>query len=85
MEQRTVGRFVLQGGRRQLDEMSELLNSECYKSKKFKKYFYVWVHYDTGVYFFPKEKYFVSRDGETNYAVALLQYGASLEGEIYGK
>lgn len=85
MEQRTIGRFVLQGGKNQLNEMSELLDFEFYESEKFKKYFYVWVHCGTGIYFFPREKYFVSRDGETNYVVALLQYGAGLKGEIYGK
>ena len=83
-ETREIFGYVLTGTKNQLDEMKELLNYERYYDKKFTKYFHVWKHYGTGVYFFPKEKYFKAKkfsDGTyiTSYIAALLRYGAGIE------
>lgn len=83
LETRKVFDFVLTGTKKQLDEMYDLLDYERYYDKRFSKYFHVWKRYGTGVYFFPKEKYFkakVYKDGyETSYVAALLRYGANID------
>lgn len=56
---------------KQLNEMYDLLNYEDYDKKRFSHYFHVWVHEGTGVYWFPKEKYY---GGTTPYAIALIHY-----------
>ena len=64
----------------ELDKIEKLMESEEYYKKDFLEYFHVWVQEGVGVFYFPKEKYFVSRSGISNYAIALLQYGASVRG-----
>ena len=77
MEREIFG-YHLKGTDKQLDEMYDLLNREDYTSSKFQHYFYVWVHEGTGVYWFPKERYFVSFRGERHYPIALFYYGIPL-------
>jgi hypothetical protein len=82
-ETREIFSYVLTGTKHQLDEMKELLNYENYYDKKITKYFHVWKHYGTGIFYFPKEKYFKAKkfsDGtyETNYVAALFRYGTNV-------
>ena len=64
----------------ELDHIEELwLKAEYYK-EEFQKYFHVWIQEGVGVFFFIKEKYFVSRNGVANYAIAMLQYGGNIRG-----
>lgn len=78
MEREIFG-YTLKGTEKQLDEMYDLFNREDYTTAGFQHYFYVWVNEGTGVYFFPKERYFVSDyHGERHYAIALLNYGGRL-------
>lgn len=71
---KTIFGYQLKGTESQLNEMYDLLNCEDYESKKFVKYFYVWVSEGSGVFYFPKERYYA---GEQSYAIALLKYGAT--------
>lgn len=64
----------------ELDHIEELMSKEEYYKEEFQKYFHVWVQESVGVFYFPKEKYFVSRNGIANYAIALLQYGGNVRG-----
>ena len=57
-----------------LDSIEKHMTEEDYMSEDFRKYFNVWKANGTSVYYFPKERYFESRDGVKNYAIALLQY-----------
>ena len=84
MTTKIMGDYEIKGTEKQVNEiyhmyMFESLNRRTFKM--YKKYFNIWVHNGTGIYAFPKEKYFVSRKGETNYAVALLQYGSNADVE----
>lgn len=76
MEKRKIYSYTLKGTKKQLDEMQECMNQECYETKTFQKYFYIWVFAGLGRCYFPKEKYFVERDGETHYAIALINYAS---------
>lgn len=68
-ETREIYGWKLKGTPLQLNEMHELLNFEAYYTKPFSKYFHVWVSTDnTGVHWFPKEKYYA---GEEEYIHAL--------------
>ena len=62
----------------EVDAIEKHMTNEDYLSEDFKKYFHVWLRKNVGVYYFIKEKYFVSRGNVTNYAIALLEYGASM-------
>lgn len=64
----------------ELDHIEELMNKAEYYKEEFQKYFHVWIQEGVGVFFFIKEKYFVSRNGVANYAIAMLQYGGNIRG-----
>lgn len=64
----------------ELDKIEQLMEKEEYYREEFQNYFHVWVQQGIGVFYFPKEKYFVSRNGIANYAIALLQYGGNVRG-----
>lgn len=64
----------------ELERIAELMDTEEYYKEEFRKYFHVWVQDNIGVFYFIKEKYFLSRNGITNYAIALLQYGGNVRG-----
>lgn len=64
----------------EVEKIEKLMDTEEYYREEFRKYFHVWVQSGTGVYYFIKEKYFVSRNGISNYAIALLQYGSRTPG-----
>lgn len=59
--------FELKGTERQINEMYDLINREDFYNPKFKKYFLCWVNQGTGIYYFPRKQYFVSKDGNTNW------------------
>ena len=78
------GSFALKGNRKDLKLMSEILANQDMENKYFNKYFYAWKEDRFGEFIFPKEKYFDKlfypfkgeTQTETNYAVAILKYGA---------
>lgn len=75
MTQRKVGNYVLKAQTKgELDTLEKHMNLLDYRTESFATYFHVWYVNERKVYCFPKEKYFVSRDGVSNYAIALLQY-----------
>lgn len=78
---RTVGNYEIRAlGKKDLDIMEEILNAELpYKHPEFETYFHSWMQQNLGIFFFPKEKHFVSWKGVNNYAIALLQYGANVK------
>ena len=81
MTSKKVNNYELKAqSKTELDHIEELMNSEKYYTEEFQKYFHVWVQESVGVFFFIKEKYFVSRNGVANYAIALLQYGGNVRG-----
>ena len=61
----------------EVEKIEKMMQTEDYFKEEFRKYFHVWIKTNVGVFYFIKEKYFVSRNGVTNYAIALLQYGAN--------
>jgi hypothetical protein len=71
---RTIFGYELKGTENQLEQMYNLLNYEAYDCKQFNHYFHVWVKEGTGVWWFPKEKYY---NGYEPYAIALLHYADS--------
>lgn len=66
----------------EVEKIEQMMETEEYYKEEFRKYFHVWVQQGTGVYYFIKEKYFVSRNGISNYAIALLQYGSRTPGLV---
>lgn len=64
----------------EMNELTSMIETGIEKAdpERIKVYFHSWVlkHGDgqTLIYYFPKERYFVNRNGEENYIVALLQY-----------
>ena len=64
----------------ELEKMENLMETEDWNTEEFQKYFHVWAKAGYGIFYFPKEKFFHSRDGVTSYPIALLQYGASTTG-----
>lgn len=68
--------YRLKGSEKELNEMKEIINNDGFDMKNCSKYFYTWVIEGLGRFMFPKEKYFVSRDGESNYIIALMKYGS---------
>lgn len=66
--------------KKDLDKMVQLMDTDDYKDPEFQNYFHLWMQEGTGLFYFPKEKHFVSRDGVKNYALALLQYGSRMAG-----
>lgn len=64
----------------ELDKIENLMETEKWNTEEFQKYFHVWAKAGYGIFYFPKEKYFYSRDGVTNYAIALQQYGCRVVG-----
>lgn len=62
-----------------LDSIEKHMNEEDYTSDDFKKYFNVWRVNGRSIYYFPKERYFESRNDVHNYAIALLQYVGVLQ------
>jgi hypothetical protein len=72
-EKRCIFGYNFEATPKQLNEIYYLLCEEKYTSKRFQKYLYVWIMGDnTGVYWFPKEKY--SSYKGNNYIVALMHY-----------
>ena len=49
----------------ELERIAELMDTEEYYKEEFRKYFHVWVQDNIGVFYFIKEKYFLSRNGIT--------------------
>lgn len=81
MVKRQIRNYIVKAqSNAELDKIEYHMETEEYYKEDFRKYFHVWVHEGTGVYYFIKEKYFVSRDGVTNYALALLSYGSNQKG-----
>lgn len=66
--------YELKGTEKQLKEMYDLLNYEAYDNVRFTHYFHVWIKEGTGVWWFPKEKYY---GGYETYAVTFLHYADS--------
>ena len=64
----------------EMDELKTIMSIGCDLAdpERVKRYFHSWTlkhgNGQTLKYFFPKERYFVSRLGEENYMVAMLQY-----------
>ena len=66
--------YDLKGTEKQLNEMYDLMNYEAYDKRNFTQYFHVWVKEGTGVWWFPKEKYY---GGYEPYAIAFLHFADS--------
>lgn len=79
MVTRTVRNYEIKAqSKAELDTIERMYETETYTSPEFRKYFDVWFEPGNGIYYFIKPKYFVSRNGVTNYAIALLEYGTGL-------
>ena len=72
-EKKEIFGYPCEGTKKQIEEMTELLNTEHYMKPRFQKYFYVWDQGEgTGICWFPKEQYCQAKGN--NYIVALAQY-----------
>lgn len=86
MVTKTVGNYTLKTvSNAEMNELSSLILNGCENAdpKLVERYFHSWkLKSYTGkisIYYFPKERYFVSRLGEENYAVAMLRYSGFLK------
>lgn len=59
---------------KEMEEIEQCMLKEDIDSEMFQKYFHVFKIPNVGIFYFIKERHFESRDGETNYAIALLNY-----------
>ena len=73
IEIRKLFSYELKGSKKELDEMYKLMNYEDFYNPLFKKYFHLWVGL-YGFYYFPKQEYFVSKDGINDYNLAYRNY-----------
>lgn len=68
--------YVVKGSEKAIKIMEDILNTDGFDTKDCNKYFHTWVIEGLGRFMFPREKYFVSHDNETNYIIALMKYGS---------
>ena len=75
MVTREINNYVVKAqSHKELDLIQDFLTNATYTHPDFKTYFHVWSESNTRIFYFIKEKYFISRDGVTNYPVALMRY-----------
>ena len=67
----TILGATCKGTPHQIERMKYLEDRELYWTDEFNKYFKVGSLFGLGLYFYPKKKYFVSDNSETDYEVAL--------------